>query len=95
MITEALMAVLFLPIRWVLQVVPVVSWPSWFATTGTDSVVARVDSWGESIGVIGGWFPVAAFFDAAGLVMVVGAASLVIRLVKVLYSMVLGGGGAT
>ena len=95
MITEAIMTVVFLPIRWVLEAIPTVTWPTWFSTSGPDSVVTLVDSWGDSLGLIGGWFPLSSAFDAVDFVMVCFGINLAVRLIRVVVSHVTGGGGAT
>lgn len=92
--TEAILNVLFLPFTWVFSAIPTVSWPAWFAVSGSGTVGGVADEWGDHVGMLGSLFPVTAFFDALGIVALVGAASLAIRVVRVLVSMLTGGGGA-
>lgn len=94
MITEAIIRVFLLPFQWVLGIIPVINWPSWFQSSGSESVVAKAGEWGENIGVIDGWFPVNTFFDAMGIFVVCAGAALAIRLSRVLVSLFTGGGGS-
>jgi hypothetical protein len=94
MITEAILNVLLLPLRWLLEVIPSVSWPSWFQVSGPDSVVSQVASWGSHLGTIGGWFPLGAFFDSMAIVFVCAGIHVVIKLTRIIVSALTGGGGA-
>lgn len=94
MITDAVLALLFLPLRLVLDAVPVVSWPDWFQTSGTGSVVAMTATWGGYVGVLNGWFPVPQFFSALDVVATCVLASIGIKVTRILVSLFTGGGGS-
>lgn len=94
MITDLIIGVLLAPIRWVLDVIPAVPWPSWFQKSGTGTVVDVVGGWGSHLGTINGWFPVGSFLDALSIVFVVAGIAVTIRIVRMLISVLTGGGGA-
>ena len=94
MITDAILTLVLAPLRWLLQAIPGVSWPSWFQTSGAESVVAKVGQWGQSLGTINGWFPVDAFLDSMGILFVCAAVHAGIKSIRIVISVFTGGGGA-
>ena len=94
MITQAVLTVLLLPVTLLLSVIPSVSWPAWFQTSGSGSVVAEVGVWGGHLATVNGWFPVAAFVDSLGIVFVCAGVAVGIKVARIVLSAVTGGGGS-
>lgn len=94
MITDLVLTVVLAPLQWVLDAIPAISWPTWFSTSGPSSVVEMARGWGDSVGTLNGWFPVAEFFAAAGIVFAAAVAHLAIRAVRMIVSGLTGGGGS-
>lgn len=94
MITDRVLSVVLSPIYWLLGAFPDVSWPLWFAASGSGSVAERAAVWGSSVGLLGGWFPVAEFFDAGSLVLVCIGVAVAIKLVRIVVSLLTAGGGS-
>lgn len=93
-LADSILAILFYPVELLLNAMPAVSWPSWFQPTGPGSVGERMTEWGGFVGMLGGWFPVAAFFDALGIVAICIGAGVAIKTVRILVSLFTGGGGS-
>lgn len=94
MIVDAILTVFFAPAGWLLDLIPSISWPSWFQTSGPDTLPAKMAEWGEHVGTLNAWFPVGTFFAAGQIVFVAAAAALVIRVGRILVSLFSGGGGS-
>lgn len=92
MIVDAILAVLLRPLSWVLSAVPTVSWPSWVGS-GPGTIVSNLSTWGTSMGAVSTWFPVATLMEGLQLVFTVALITVGIRAVRLVVSLLTGGGG--
>ncbi len=94
MLIDVLVGILRAALRLVLSVFPQIDWPDWFETSGPGSLPERMGDWGSNLLVIDGWFPITEFFDAMNVFWVAVLAAVVVRGVRIVLSLVTGGGGS-
>jgi uncharacterized membrane protein YvlD (DUF360 family) len=94
MLPDAIIGILRAAIRLVLSVFPTINWPVWFETSGPGSLPDRMKQWGSNLLVIDGWFPITEFFDAMNVFWVAVLAAVAIKVVRIILSLVTGGGGS-
>lgn len=101
MITEAILRVLALPFTFLLNLIPSFTLPSIFSTvvatssSGLNSIGKVSFFMGEKLGLVNHWVDGSTLFLVVPAVGAAWAFSITVRVVRMIVSVLTGGGGAT
>lgn len=102
MVTDAILAVLFTPIGWLLEVLPSITYPDWFSAAHDNGVTACSEMTvgcqaymaGQRLIAMDGWVDIDMLFVGVGLIAAAWAAVLGWKAARIVVSLFTGGGGA-
>lgn len=100
MIVDAILTVLFAPIRALLEVLPSFTWPSVFEPGGEGcyydyALSCQAGKIGEAFATLDGWLPMREFVALLPVVVTAWTLYLTVKATRFVVSLVTGGGGAT
>jgi hypothetical protein len=90
MITDAIITAVLAPITWLLAQLPTVTMPGW-----VDDIVGYFGFFGDALASLGNWIPVEHIAPALGLVLAAVSASFIIKVARIVFSMIWPGAGST
>ncbi len=92
MITKAILTVVLAPVNFVLGLVPAVSWPSWLSGSTFTSFPSAI---GSKLALVDNWLPIDALMVVFPFVFIAWGLHMSIKGIRLVVSLLTGGGGVT